>query len=619
MGHRKIRGIALISTFLFVGLLFMMAAAMVVTSRSRVFAGVSQHHQAQAFYLAESGLVRSMVALENDLDWPGVTDATIEGMPGTYTVTFGNDKYGSVNNIGIATTADGYRGPDSVPRNSAVLVVQANVSGQQYVLEALVDGRGSVGYMSDAILAAGRVRTHGDLHIDGISGLEDNTPVDGSIQSNLAESSDLVTWDGNGTALITGQVGISGSSASAIDMPGADIQGGPELNTVHNVPSYDVEAEVDGNSGHAAPSIDDGGTLTGGKYSTSGDQTVNGDLILEDGAEIYIGGDLTVTGSIKGNGTVWVKGNTTFRGDSSVTTNDDFSVSLYSEGNVKLTGFDGTEFLANIDDETRHLLRYTEHAVSEAQSIVEASGTTIPPPPADWNNPGDNMLNRLHELNSGMGIHVDGNGDVTDYWEEEDELITNAMGQLHDKLTDLPDGETKAFLQQRLDNLKRVFTSADDFDGAPSGYDLEQVVIDNFDATGETAGFIDAVLDNQDQAHWNAAANMIRSVSYDKPGAAYFQGAIYTKGFFYADNEINVLGAIMVDGSVGTGEETFTRRVFDPATMRLVDDPTPITLGSGDVYLGQRTRVTYVEEFFTDDSSDSSGPQNLATMHWMGR
>jgi hypothetical protein len=627
MGHRKIRGIALISTFMFVGLLFMMAAAMVVTSRNRVFTGVSQHHQAQAFYLAESGLVRAMVALENNLDWPGVTNATIDGMPGTYTVEFGTDKFGSVKNIGGLGAAGSYRGSESVPINSALLIVQANVSGQRYVLEAIVDGQGSIGYMSDAILTSGKIRAEGDLYVDGISSLDDSDTVDGSIQSNMPGSTDLVVWnaDPGDKATITGNVGTQGSSDAAINMPGADIQGAPELNSLHSIPNHDITNEIDSNSG-PAPTFVDGGTTTlgSGKHKISGNQTVNGDLILEDGAELYIDGDFEVLGSIKGNGNVWVSGETSFKGDASVTTgNNDQNISLFSKGSVKLTGFDGTEFMQSLNDpEVDHLLAVTEEAVVAFQTGAAQDDSV------------GNMEFLRNSAGTVLGLHLDGNmpgqgNQITfDYYNGLGDN-GNVLGQLRNKIDALPPGDTQEFVSERLREVHYLFSSADDIEDDDPNVDYsEDGPIDQFLSGEATHASIDSVIGiamtngHPDQAQaldmFGQVINLLKTVNYDKPGAAYFQGAIYTQGYFYADNEVNVLGAIIVDGTPGTGEVTFNRKVFDPDTMGLEPGP-EITLSSGDVYLGNRTRVTYVEEFFTDDPSDSSGPQNLVTMQWMGR
>ena len=70
---------------------------------------------------------------------------------------------------------------------------------------------------------------------------------------------------------------------------------------------------------------------------------MTGDLVLDNG-RVYIDGNLTVIGSIKGNGAVYVSGNTTFSGDSSITAGED-GVVVYSQGNISLRGFDGSEYM----------------------------------------------------------------------------------------------------------------------------------------------------------------------------------------------------------------------------------------------------------------------------------
>ena len=193
--RRHDKGIALISTLLFLGVMLMMALSMILTSRQRAFSGIAQHQQTQALYLAEAGLARTQVALESNLSWPGGT-FQIDGIPGEYTVNIGgHGKYDSVININNAFHADSYRGPGTVPPDHALLIIDANVAGHRYVLEALVRGTGTVSGMEDAILADGKVHTKGDLRVDGITALNDSTPVDGNIQSNSHDSSDAVVWE----------------------------------------------------------------------------------------------------------------------------------------------------------------------------------------------------------------------------------------------------------------------------------------------------------------------------------------------------------------------------------------------------------------------------------------
>jgi cytoskeletal protein CcmA (bactofilin family) len=612
---RQNRGIALISTFMFIAMLFMMAVSMIMMSRQRIFTGKNQHQKAQALYLAEAGLAKAQVALETDLDWDGVENASIDGIPGTYSVHFGDDKYGSVNNIGSEEAAPSYRGDTSVPQNSALLIVQANVSGQRYVLESIVKGQGSAGYVTDAILGSGKVRTKGDLKVDGVAALDNSDPVDGSIQSNSSDSSNVVTWDGSGEAVVTGVVGIQGSTASSINMPGASI-GGTELNSSAVIPSYDVQAEVDANTGLPAPTFVSGGTteISGGDYYLSSPSTVNGDIVLKNNATLYINGDFQVNGSIKGKGSVYVTGNTSLKGDSSVTTSGNSNVSLYSKGNVKLTGFDGTEFLKSMGSEMQNHLQVVDAAGDYVEANLAVGG--------DWQGGGaGNSGQVLWDVGAALGYHFEESDGAIVTFDFGDGIgHTDVLKQMLAEL-DGTNGDTADFLKERIEVLRNLFTSADDLEDAAEqtsgATDFEDDVLAAFLNGTSTAGFLDTAVSSGNNELWHQAVNLTKQVNFDKLGTSYFQGAIYTNGYFYADNEVNVLGAIIADGN-GESSDPFVTKVLDTSAGQMVDGP-PVTLNSGDIYLGRRTRVTYVEELFKDDSTDITGPQLLKKRLWMGR
>jgi len=612
MMTRYDRGIALISTFMVLGMLFMMALSMILMSRQRVFVGMGQYHQAQALYLAEAGMARAQAALESDINWSGVKDATIDGMPGKYTVEFKPGKMGSVRNLGNMTgREDSYHGEGSVPENSALLVVEANVSGHRYVLESLVEGQGSVGYVTDAILASGKVRAKGDLKVDGIAALDDSASVDGSIQSNDGGTEDVVVWEGGGEALITGHVGIKGSTGDAINMVGATILGGPELNSLSNIPKYDITSEVEANLGHPVPTIVEYGTttLSGGKYTLPGG-AINGDIVLADGATLYVDGDISINGSISGSGNVYVKGKTSFYGDSEISTNPDKSVSLYSKGDVTLSGFDGTKFLED-NPETAALLDDAEFSLKHLQVGLSVTGgefTGIKP--------------YLDKTTTALGVHTHyGPSYITFDPIVKDgaqllkgrDVDVRTMKRLNSKILALPEGRTRDFLQERVDTLSQLFSSAADvYTGDPPEGE-ENLAVKAFLEDGKTAGFLDAVINGNATSstafidHWPAALNLINQIDYDKVGTSYFQGAIYTNGHFVADNEVNILGALILDGN-GADKKSVT-----------LGDGSSVELSSGDVYLANSTRITYVEEMFKSGDLDLTGPQLLARRLWIGR
>lgn len=597
MKNRR-KGFALISTLLFLGIMFMMSLSMVVMSRHRVFSGLTQHHKSQALYLAEAGLAKSQVALEADLEWLGEAEGKVDGIPGTYKVQFGVDRFGSVNNIGKSSPAESYRGSDSVPPNTALLIVTANVSGQTYTLEALVRGSGSVGFMTDAILASGKIRAKGDLKVDGVAALNDSKAVDGSIQSNDSSGSNTVVWEGGGSAHIAGNVGTGGAS-SGIHMPGAVIDGSLEANAPANIPRTDIVAEVNNNMTHPAPSFVALGTthLPGGKYSVAG-ANLSGDLVLEDGATIYVNGDLDINGSIRGKGTVYVTGKTTFRGDSQVTTNENFSVALYSKGDVRLTGFDGTAFLEAMGSDAQESLAIAKGALSDMQSALKSGPTA---------NTGalTNAASALGKHDEGSGSEKDGILDVWGGYKQP-----NTLGTLKSLAEAGPPGETRDFLVERLGVMSDMFSSPDMVIGSGIG-SYETRARAGFER-GLTVGVVDAFFTearNGNFEKWGQITNLVNSVNYDKLGSSYFLGAIYTQGRFIAENEVTIIGALMADADEGGAEENINLK-----------NGTSVRMRPGDIYLGNRTSVTYVEEMFKDEDEVSyAGPQLLEKNIWMGR
>lgn len=550
------RGFALISTLLFLGILFMMSVSIIMMSRQRVFSGLVQHHKSQALYLAEAGLAKAEVALESDLKWPGEPNGTVDGIPGTYEIHLAkdlNDRNGSVINIGTDTPADSYRGKNSVPKNSALLIVTANVSGQTYTLEALVRGKGTAGYMSDAILGSGNVVAKGNLQVDGISALDDAKKVDGSIQSNDKSGSNNVVWQGSpgDTAHVTGNVGVGGAS-SGIKMAGAKVDGSFEANAPTNIPHTDIDSEVAKNMGNPSPSLVPLGTTTlgTGKYS-SGTINLDGDMVLKDGAVLYVNGDLKINGSISGKGTIYVTGDTTFRGDSKVTTNPDYSVALYSKGDVSLRGFDGTAYLealgANVELNNIH----------SALTLLADKASKLPISGAPYKAANTDLQEYWSAMET-LGAHKDG---------------TNQMGLLNAKLSSAPDGETKTFLDKKIGILDKQFSSANIATGDNSNtVETTMTAYKN----GETLGILDIYGqllqygEGDPSKPWNmktnpgpklfgvnandlsqSMQNLIAQTNFDKLGTSYFQGAIYTQGHFVADNEVTIVGALMADGPSG--------------------------------------------------------------------
>lgn len=603
------RGFALISTLLFLGILFMMSVSIIMMSRQRVFSGLVQHHKSQALYLAEAGLAKSEVALEADLSWPGEPNGTVDGIPGTYEVHLGTDRNGSVINIGTDTPADSYRGKDTVPKNTALLIVTANVSGQTYTLEALVQGKGSVGYMSDAILASGKIRAKGDLDVDGIAALDDSKRVNGNMQANSPESSSTVVWSGGGTAHVTGNVG-TGGPPTGINMGAATIDGKLESNSPANVPHTDIAGEVAKNKSHPAPAFSATGTsvVGSGKYST-GSVNLNGDLVLKDDSTLYVDGDLEINGSITGKGSIYVTGKTTFKGDARVTTNKNFSIALFSKGDVSLKGFDGTAYLQAQGGSIASDLQIVKSAVGQLQNLVNTNSSGASTAATQGNLL--EILGYHHwvgaatvaKFNSGTGANVTVGQTVNG-----GSYHADTFGTMMRTLKTTTSGPTSDFVVKRLEYLRELATSADDLPAYRTLSVPENGVMASFNSDpAGTAGTLDT-LTGSSGSNWGSFGNLVNAIDYDKIGSSYFLGAIYTQGRFVAENEVTVVGALMADAPAGGPEQSIA-----------LSDGSVIKMKPGDVYLGTRTHVTYVEDMFKDKNIDYTGPQLLAKDIWMGR
>ena len=87
-------------------------------------------------------------------------------------------------------------------------------------------------------------------------------------------------------------------------------------------------------------------------------------------------------------------------------------------------------------------------------------------------------------------------------------------------------------------------------------------------------------------------------MSYDQIGRASFQGMVYTNGAFYADNEVSVTGAVVVDGQLAVGNLTVGTETYAP----------------GDLVAKGGTRLTYVEDFIKVTSGASMSTKMLTWM-----
>ena len=81
---------------------------------------------------------------------------------------------------------------------------------------------------------------------------------------------------------------------------------------------------------------------------------------------------------------------------------------------------------------------------------------------------------------------------------------------------------------------------------------------------------------------------------------AYFQGSVYTRGAFYASNQVTIIGSV---AAVADPDET--PRTFEPEQG--------VRLQPGDLYFGNGTSVTFVSDLAPGVTN--SGPR-VGVSYW---
>ncbi|MEW6279275.1 MAG: pilus assembly PilX N-terminal domain-containing protein [Candidatus Eremiobacterota bacterium] len=599
MRSRK-AGIALVTVLIMTSVLLMMVLALYISSRGGLFSTMNHQRRLKALYVAEAGLADTMEALEGAGFGPvgSLTGTLPDG--GTWQVNF-NDTgppytdMESVNNLTVGGAAESYRGLNSVPPYSALVVVRARVGGVDRVLEAIVSRGTAPVNVTNAMQGTGNVLMIGDVAVDGIKALNDNTPVPGRIHSN-ASSGVAIKWDdqaGTATANITGSVSASGSST--IDLASATPGGGIQTGQAPApFPAVDVVGTIASNSSAPAPVLNMTGTTTlaAGDYYYNGDMNLTGGDLSLNGANLYVTGDLTVNGSISGDGSVYAGGQTTLMGDANVNGMRDQNVALFSHGSVTLQGFDGTAWLeANAATDPTLASYY-----NQTQTTLQAMQTLMNSNPTSALVSGGAAYNQLELYRRTLG-QFDGAA-----WSGVPNQDLFYLMQQH-LATNYGSSTGRDFLIQKFDSLNRLYDGrkSNNFEPGCPGSIATWVSDWQNNTYAVYGGWMDGIGDGGYTAEMNEVINITNAIDYDKLGSSYFQGLVYTNGYLYADNEVGVLGAVIVNG-----DPTLPTNIINGNTVK-----------PGDIYLGNGTQVTFVEDFF---STPMGGPGNTASVEtWIGR
>lgn len=616
-------GFALITTLLFLSLLIVMVSSLFLVVRTKLFQSKTYHDSVAAFYLAELAVADAMGELGADPSWTsGFSNKTIPGVSGHYSLSFNTTgapfaSHESVNNFD-GNSHQTYRGPLTINPGQCLLVARATVGQSTRTVEALVDLGGGFLPVDSPLIVDGRIEMSGKVTVEGVESLGYPSTLPVTIHSNLTDSApDLIQIDDT-DCRIEGTVSSSSSHGGAVNLGsyiptagspvlGAPQQSTPPINIAAMVSSKSGANAVPGGlppvfdpsgSGSPAPAFLDVTTLRhedGPEFYHSGNLTV-GDLDLE-GAALYVDGNLTVNGSIEGVGTLWVRGDTSFHGSSKVTFATPDRVAVYSQGNVELTGFDGTILLQqySMSGPNAAAISSSVSSVTTAMAGLESMLPLV----VDRTRLGHQNVDGLDVVAGGARVVI-GSG--------RGSTLSTAVGSAgHLVLQDpgwnsgghhltFPVGGRLLFSRAASparDFLIRRFYELYQFHyGDRQGGPIEVEAYAQAKNGRLVWGGVDAINDFYYLPGVPLLQAFYENFDLGYIGTSYFQGQIYTNGFFHSQNDVTVVGAVITD--------------VDPAA-RAGADITDGIPDPGDVILENGSRILFVEEFFEARPNRSSG------------
>ena len=605
MRRRHPRAIALISVLLFSVLLLVLTLTVVRGSGIQSQGATGHAQSASAAYLAEAGLARAISTLQATPGWTtGFQHQPSRWGQGTYHLRFGAgptfQTEDSVNNLLGAVAADGPKGPGTVPPHCALLVVSGQCGMVRRNLEALVGPR-TLQSVGGPLLAQGPIHLEGNNLMDGIE-TYGGAQVQVQVHSNFAGQAGLPTifWQ---ALQATDRLTVAGN-LTAVDQrpPGAVFS----LNGTYSVagqlssqaeiaaPDINIPAQVASHSGAPPATLSGGTTVLGpGDHYLSGDTSYAGNIVLSQGANLYVGGDLDLTGSVTGTGSVFSSGNVSLAGSAQVSSGN--RVALAAQGNVTLQGFDGNKYLRSLPGGAA-IVNDIKRVQQEMDTLLANPSMTpdypmswpgMPSPLPGWAQPGQVLGNwgALDRLNSALG------GESADEAPYFSDVAPDRVGALISLVNAQPATSQKTFVLSQLGALKTATRwnaplttlnkeqRRDQFLAAPS---LDQPLV--FDGLFDTLGELGPA---QQLEGLQKARDLFSNFSIDRLGDAHFEGVIYARGSIVARNEINVRGGLVAAG----------------------DDQSKVRFESG-------SNLTYIKDFFGRSEEAVVFGGGLSVRHW---
>lgn len=508
------------------------------------------NRQISGLYVAEAGLQHAICELERAPGWAtGFPRLPTQGNTGFYTVQFRTTapytNKDSVNNMAGTAAADSYRGTGTVPKGTALIVVEAEVNGTRERLEALV-GEGLNVPVGTAMLGGDDINLSGQVKVNGIRAFNDVASVAADIHSNRGGTgSNVVTYSGS-AARIEGNVSTVASTPAALNLGGATVTGTTQVGAAaRQFPTVNILSTIASKSSSPAPTINPAGStvLAAGDYYHSGNLVVNGDLDLQ-GAKLYVSGNITVNGSIEGKGAVYSGNTTRLQGSAKVLAMESQSIALMSEGDVRLDGFDGNAYLQSLADSDA---AFATHWSQARNTVRDLQTELVSSHLGSWDH--TRSAHYFHVLGPFAGVPPTHMGYDTD-------ILTKMVG----KISSQAPTPTNQFLIKRLDSIKHVFK------GGAASYGSDRNALDKFYLNGDVGALWDSTIDEQEHATWDTVKNVVNSINYDHLGSSYFQGVIFSNGRIQANNELTVLGGIFAKGSIQLNNGvtlTYIQKLFE--------------------------------------------------------
>ncbi len=599
-------GFSLPALLLFVPLLLVMVLALFVSlTQGSQWTGRYQGHVA-AEYVAEAGAADALQQLKAQPNWVRgfQNKAMIDGR-GTYTITFNQSGSNlkitdSINNFD-GEHPDSALGPETVPDGTALLSVAAKVGAYEKRAFFLIGTGDPIIRVKHALLASGRIQLRGRTNIRAVESLAEEGNLSALVQSNQeGHGTDMVSWNGLPNQLdIRGEVRSSSRSATAVNLSGYVPTGGIITSAAQvPVPPAGIVANVYAKRG-AQPFTQDLTTVPSGESYRGSDLEVHGDLVLE--GDLYVEGNLKVNGSITGNGSVYVTGDSELYGDASINAKN--RVALHSQGHVKLNGFDGDRYLdaraaADTSDadgdgqpdfsrwlsEARWATEFIESEASAGRWGVDSDLDLALSVLAPGLTPDDRASQFQTEGHATLGHHD----------------VGATLVRMKERLGTLDPGPTRDFMIKKLENLSELYSA----NGGVLGQ-ADAKAFEDFQNHGTIRGVVEGANDpgiggaaattEELERRRAIALNIVSQVNTDKLGSSYFQGLIYTNGAFIADNQVTVLGAVVVND--------------DGSQRALSTSSGPVA--PGDLLLRNGSNIAYVKDFFFGPQTRPRGPRRI--------